>query len=85
MANLIFGDFLMKKLVLGIVAIGLLSSIVNAKQVSTCTVLRGYDYGVYPINCGSGKTTLKAMYKKGWRFVGSAMSGSGGEVIFLEK
>jgi len=75
----------MKKLVLGLVAIGLFSSIVSAKQISTCTVLRNYDYGVYPINCGNGKTTLKAMYKKGWRLVGSAISGSGGEVIFLEK
>ena len=85
LVNLIFGDFFMKKLILGIVAIGLLSSVVSAKQVTACTVLRSYDYGIYPINCGSGKTTLQAMYKKGWRFIGSAMSGSGGGVVILEK
>ena len=85
LVNFIFGDFFMKKLILGIAVLGLLTSVASAKQVSICTVLRSYDYGIYPINCGNGKTTLKAMYKKGWRLIGSAMSGSGGEVVFLEK
>lgn len=78
----------MKRLMFCVVAIGLLSSNMYSRQVKVCDVLRNYDTSKLVIACGGDinkKTTLKKMYKKGWRFVGSSMSGSGGAVIILEK
>jgi len=75
----------MKKLVLSLVAIGLFTTSAFAKKVSVCNVLRNYSTGIMKIDCGNGHTTLKKMYKKGWRFVGSALSGSGGAQLILEK
>ena len=75
----------MKRLVLSVLCLGILSSTSFAKDVKTCDVLRNYDFGTMKIDCGNGHTTLTAMYKKGWRFIGSAISGSGGGQVILEK
>ena len=75
----------MKRLVLGIIGLSIISTSLLATQVKTCTVLRNYDFGSMKIDCGDGDTTLKAMYKKGWKFVGSSGSGSGGTQVILEK
>ncbi len=78
----------MKKLIFGLLTIGLLSSSIYAKQVKVCNVLKSYDASTLPIACEGDwdeKTTLKKMYKKGWKFIGTSMSGSGGTVVILEK
>jgi len=78
----------MKRLVLGLVFLGILSSSVYAKQVKVCTVTKSYTPSELVLACDGNwdsKITLKKMYKKGWRMVGSSMSGSGGAVIILEK
>ena len=78
----------MKKLILGLLTVGLLSSSIYAKQVKVCSVLRNYKPSTLSIACEGDwkkKTTLKKMYEKGWKYVGSSTSGSGGTVVILEK
>ena len=75
----------MKRLILGIIGLGIVTTSLLATQVKTCTVLRNYDFGSMKIDCGDGHTTLKEMYKQGWKFVGSSLSGSGGTQVILEK
>jgi len=78
----------MKKLALGLLIIGLVSNSIYAKQIKVCNVLRSYDVSTLPIACEGNfdkKTTLKKMYKKGWKFIGTSASGSGGTVVILEK
>ena len=78
----------MEKLIFGLLIIGLLSSSIYAKQVKVCNVLRSYGVSTLPIACEGDwdkKTTLTKMYKKGWRFIGSSTSDSGGTVVILEK
>ena len=66
----------------------LLVGILQAKEVKVCNVLRDYTFSELKLACdGDPKnaTTLKEMYKKGWHFVGSSLSGSGGGVVILER
>ena len=77
----------MKK-ILGFIVISVLFSNLFAREVKVCTVLRNYDVSTLVLACNGSfkdKTTLKEMYKKGWHFVGTSLSGSGGEVVILEK
>jgi len=78
----------MKKLIFGLLTIGLLASSIYAKQVKVCNVTKSYGVSTLPMACEGNwdnKTTLKEMYKKGWKFIGTSMSGSGGTVVILEK
>jgi len=60
LVNLIFGDFLMKKLVLGMVAVGLLASSLYAKKVTTCmSYLVGASSEMTCSGDYSGKTTME--------------------------
>ena len=79
----------MKKFFVGMILIsGILFSNLFAKEVKVCSVLRNYHPSKLVLACNGSfedKTTLKEMYKKGWYFVGTSLSGSGGEVVILEK
>ena len=80
LVNLIFGDFFMKKLLLSLVSIGLLSNIAYAKKVeqticqSQNDCAKHYPYSVATIGdkikLYSGKCngkTIAQMNKKGWK------------------
>jgi len=77
----------MKK-VLGFIVLSILFSNLFAREVKVCNVLRNYDVSKLVLACNGNyddKTTLKEMYKKGWHFVGTSLSGSGGRVVILER
>jgi hypothetical protein len=80
MANLIFGDFFMKKLILGLITIGLLSSTVYAKKVeqTICWSKEPLGDKYWQASLGDNvklhggkcqKKTLLEMNKKGWRVI----------------
>ena len=76
----------MKRLFLVMLSISLFSTIIFAKQVTVCTAIKTWSSSSLTISCNGGKqTTLKQMYRKGWRFIGTSPSSSGGTVIILEK
>lgn len=78
----------MRKIFIGAVLTGILFSSLGAREVKVCNIARDYTPGRLVIVCSSDwkdKTTLKEMYKKGWHFVGSSLSGSGGGVVILER
>lgn len=85
LVNFIFGDFLMKKLILGLTVLGLLTSTVYAKQVTTCmSYLVGASSEMDCSGDYKGKTTMTQLYKKGWRFIGN-ISGTSKFVLVFEK
>ncbi len=79
----------MKNFFVGMVLIsGILSNNLFAREVKVCSILRNYNPSKLVLACNGSfkdKTTLKEMYKKGWHFVGTSLSGSGGGVVILEK
>ncbi len=78
----------MKRLILGLITLGLLSSSTFAKEVKVCNVTKNFTPSVLEMACEGdldNTTTLKEMYKMGWKFVGTSLSGSGGQVVILEK
>ena len=84
LVNLKFGDF-MKKLVLGLAMLGLLTSSVHAKKVTTCmSYLVGATSEMTCSGDYSGKTTMQKLYKKGWKFLGN-ISGTSKFVLVFEK
>ena len=75
----------MKRLVLGFVFLGLISSSLYAKKVTTCM---SYLVGATSeMNCSgdySGKTTMVKLYEKGWKYLGN-ISGTSKFVLVFEK
>ena len=75
----------MKKLVLGIIAVGLLSSSLYAKKVTTCmSYLVGASSEMTCSGDYHGKTTMVKLYKKGWHYIGN-ISGTSKFVLVFEK
>jgi len=75
----------MKRLVLSIIALGLLSSSVYAKKVTTCmSYLVGASSEMTCSGDYNGKATMVQLYKKGWRFIGN-ISGTSKFVLVFEK
>ena len=75
----------MKKLLIGTIAIGLLSSSVFAKQVSVCTAY--LISATAELKCGgdfSGTSTMVDMYKKGWT-IATDIGGSQKFIIVFQK
>lgn len=78
----------MKKVLFAILAFGLLTTSVFAKKVKVCNVVRNYDISTLKLACEGNwddQTTLKALYTKGWKYVGTAVGPAGGQVVILEK
>ena len=81
----------MNKVIFGLTILGLLASSSYAnhtKNVKVCNILRNYSPSTLKIACDGSwdkSTTLKALYNKGWRYVGTALGPSGGQVVILEK
>ena len=78
----------MKKLILGLTVLGLLTSSGYAKEVKVCNITRNYDVSTLKLACDGNWdkiTALKALYSKGWRYVGTALGPSGGQVVIVEK
>lgn len=75
----------MKRFVLGLVFLGLLSSSAYAKKVTTCmSYLVG---GTSEMTCSgdyNGKSTMVDLYKKGWSYLGN-ISGTSKFVLVFEK
>ena len=75
----------MKKLILGIIAVGLLSSSLYAKKVTTCmSYLVGASSEMTCSGDFNGKTTMVKLYKKGWHYIGN-ISGTSKFVLVFEK
>jgi len=75
----------MKRLILGLVFLGLLSSSAFAKKVSVCTSY--LISATAELKCGgdfNGKSTIIDMYKKGWT-IASDIGGSRSFIIVFEK
>ncbi|MGM0520016.1 MAG: hypothetical protein ACQERD_10280 [Campylobacterota bacterium] len=75
----------MKRLILGIVFLGLLSSSAFAKKVSVCTAY--LISATAELECSgdfSGKSTMVDMYKKCWT-IASDVGGSRKFIIIFEK
>ena len=80
LVNLIFGDFSMKKLVLGLITIGLLSSAGYAKKIEQTICFSKEPLGdrFWQASLGDGvklyggkcqKKTLPEMNKQGWKVI----------------
>jgi len=75
----------MKKLVLGIVTVGLLSNSLYAKQVTTCmSYLVGASSEMTCSGDYNGKATMVELYQKGWHYIGN-ISGTSKFVLVFEK
>jgi len=75
----------MKRLFLGFMFLGLLSSLAYAKKVTTCmSYLVGATSEMTCSGDYNGKTTMVKLYKKGWRYVGD-ISGTNKFVLVFEK
>lgn len=75
----------MKRMVLGLVALGMLSSSVYAKQVTTCmSYLVGATTEMECSGGFNGTTTMVDLYKQGWVYRGD-ISGTSKFVLVFEK
>ena len=75
----------MKKLILGMTLLGIMTSSAYAKQVTTCmSYLVGATSEMSCSGDYTGKTTMVKLYKKGWKYVGD-ISGPSKFVLVFEK
>jgi len=75
----------MKRLALGFLFLGLLTSSAYAKKVSVCTAY--LISATAELSCGgdyNGKSTMVDMYKKGWK-IATNIGGSRKFIIVFEK
>ena len=75
----------MKKMALGLITIGILSTSLFAKKVITCSAY--FASAKAELSCSgdyNGKTTMVELYKKGWRFAGD-IAGANKFILVFEK